>query len=283
VPARARIALIGASVGALLLLLVWAVALHTGFGQHADQSIFTGFAGLQRPRVNGLASTIAKLCDPKPFVVFAVAIVAVALVRRRPRIALAAAGILLGANATTELLKPLLATPRVHSLLPAASFVNPNSWPSGHATAAMSLALSAVLVSPARARPWVASLGAVFAVAVSYSFLTLGWHFPSDVAGGFLVATVWALLIVGALLALDARRGRLPSTEEGRPLPVRVALAPPALALLGAAALAGVLALARPHQVIVYARAHEGFIVGASTIAVLALVLATVVMLGVRR
>ena len=28
---------------------------------------------------------------------------------------------------------------------------------------------------------------AAFAIAVSYSFLELGWHYPSDVLGGFLI------------------------------------------------------------------------------------------------
>ena len=63
------------------------------------------------------------------------------------------------------------------------------SWPSGHATAAMSFALCAVLAAPARLRPLVAAVGAAFAVAVCYSFLALAWHYPSDVLGGFLVAT----------------------------------------------------------------------------------------------
>ena len=107
---------------------------------------------------------------------------------------------------TTQLLKPLLAEPR--SVLPGDIAVGAISWPSGHATAAMSLALCSVLAAPARLRPAVAALGAVFAVAVSYSFLTLGWHYPSDVFGGYLVATAWTLLGIAALLAV---RGRAPA------------------------------------------------------------------------
>ena len=267
----------GASI--VLLALTWLAAFHVGFGAHADRAILNGFGGLQRPRVNHLANLIASLCNPKPFVAFAAVIVLVALVRRRPRLALATAAILLGANTTTELLKPLLASPR--GLPGQATAVA--SWPSGHATAAMSLALCAVLVAPARLRPALAALGAVFAVAVSYSFLHLGWHYPSDVLGGFLVAATWTLVVVAALFTIEARRGEQPSTAGSERLSLRTALTPPALALAGAVALAGLVALARPHQVVVYVRAHEAFIVGASAIAVLGLVLATAVMLNVRR
>ena len=94
---------------------------------------------------------------------------------------------------TTQLLKPLLAAPRPITLLEF-PVVAAASWPSGHATAVMSLALCSVLAAQARLRPFVAALGAAFAVAVCYSFLELGWHYPSDVLGGFLVAAAWTLL-----------------------------------------------------------------------------------------
>ena len=267
----------GASVG--LLALTWLAAFHTGLGRHADRAIFYGFAGLQRPRVNHLASLIAHLCDPSPFVFFAAVVVLVGFARRRPRLGLATAAILLGANLSTELLKPLLAEPRLLPGQPVASA----SWPSGHATAAMSLALSAVLVAPARARPAVAAVGAGFAVAVSYSFLTLGWHFPSDVLGGFLVAATWTLLAVAAVLSLEARRGRRFSTVEGRPISLRAALSPPAAAVAAAAALAALVVLVHPHAALGYARAHAAFLAGASAIGALGMVLATAVVLSVRR
>jgi hypothetical protein len=147
----------------------------------------------------------------------------------------------------------------------------------------MSLALCSVLAAPARLRPVVAALGAAFAVAVSYSFLTLGWHYPSDVFGGFLVAATWTLLGVYAVVMLDARRPPRVPSETTRRISVREALAPPVAAVVGAAAIAGLVALARPHQVISYARGHEAFVVGAAAIGVLALALATGVMLALRR
>jgi hypothetical protein len=278
-PKRAVYAMAGAALAAGLLLLVWFLAFHVSVFRHEDAKILSGFAGLHHGRVDPLANSIAQLCNPSPYVYFAGGVVLVALLRRRPGMALVIALIIFGANVTTELLKPLLAAPR--PTLPGVSPVDAASWPSGHATAAMSLALCAMLAAPARLRPFVAALGAAFAVAVSYSFLTLAWHYPSDVFGGYLVATMWTLLGVAVLFTARARRtGAVRSTE---PPSLVAALRPPAAALLGALLLGGLVALARPHQVISYAQAHTAFVVGAAAIAAASLTLATAVMLALRR
>jgi len=285
VPSRARQALLGAAISAALLGLTWLVALHLGFGQRADQSVLRGFQELSRPAVNSLAAFIAELCNPIPWVFFAAVPVAVALLRRRPRVAVAVAATLLGANATTQLLKPLLAVPRAHDLLSGFAPVTPASWPSGHATAAMSLALASVLAAPPRWRPWVAAAGAAFAVTVSYSFLTLGWHYPSDVLGGFLIACTWTLAVGSGLLVVQARDER-PARPRPRPrsrISVGETLAPPGLALLVGLCLAGLVVLVRPHEVASYARAHQAFVVGAAAIGVLGLVVATAVSLVFRQ
>jgi membrane-associated phospholipid phosphatase len=283
-------ALIGAGTGVALLIVTWYVAFHIGVFERADQSILRGFAGLRRPGVDRITKFIANLCDPQPYVYFAAVPVLVALARRRPRVAAVVAMIVLSANVTTQLLKPLLAAPRA-TTLEGFPVVAAASWPSGHATAAMSLALVSVIVAPSRLRPFVAALGAAFAVAVCYSFLELGWHYPSDVFGGFLVATSWTLLGVAVLFASPARRPRLVTARGGtsrepaaaKPVSIRESLGPPAAVMLGALTLAGLIVLARPHAVAAYARTHEAFMIGASAIAALGLALATGVMLALRR
>jgi membrane-associated phospholipid phosphatase len=283
-PERARTAVIGAGVLFLLLIATWFAAFHIGLFEHADQSIFRGFGDLQwRPHVNRLARFVANLCDPKPYIYFCAVPVLVALARRRWWVALAIVAILLGANVTTQLLKPLLAQPRASSLLVGMTPPAAASWPSGHATAAMSLALSCVLAGPPRLRPFVAAMGAAFAVAVSYSFLTLGWHYPSDVLGGFLVAGIWTLLAVAGVFTANARRPQVASAELVQRGSIREALGPPSAALLGAVALAAVVVIARPQEVAAYARAHETFVVGASAIGALGLALATGLMLALRK
>jgi membrane-associated phospholipid phosphatase len=283
-PRRASQALIGAGASAALLILTWFLAFHVGVFASADQKILGGFTGLNSPRVATLATHIAQLCDPQPYVFLAAIPVIIALVRRRPRAAAALTTVMLGANVTTQLLKPLLAHPRTAEFIGGAPPIAAASWPSGHATAAMSLALCFVIAVPSRWRPWAAAAGAGFAVAVSFSFLTLAWHFPSDVFGGFLVATMWTMLAMAALLASDPRQPRRVSGESvTRALTAREALGPPALALAGAVALVALVALARPHEVVQYARLHSAFVVGAVAIAGFGLTLALAVMLALRR
>jgi membrane-associated phospholipid phosphatase len=277
-PRRATLALSGACIGVLLLVAIWYAAHYIGFVRNADASVLSGFVGLGRPRLNRLTDAVAGLCDPRPFVFLAAIPVLVAFLRGRPRVAIALAVILLCANETTELLKPLLAGPRD----PVGGVsLSDASWPSGHATAAMSLCLCWVIAVPARLRPAVAAVMAAFAIAVSYSFLELGWHYPSDVLGGFLVATVWTLLGIGALALYEQRR---PSAV--RDLPVRFSLAealgPPVLLAAGIVLLAAAIVVARPHQVIAYANHHTWFVVGAAAIGVLGFSLASGLMLMLR-
>ena len=277
----ALIACAGAALALALLFMTWFLAFHVGPFERADVRILGGFTDLHRPRIDSIASFIAGLCNPNPFVYFAGALVLLAFARKRPGVALVIAAILLGANVTTQLLKPLLAAPR--PVPEGVGQIAATAWPSGHATAAMSLALCSVLAAPARLRPAVAALGAAFAVAVSYSFLTLEWHYPSDVFGGFLAATVWTLLGIAVLYALRARFAGEASGDPAYRPSIGQALRPPAVALLGAIARAGLVALARPHAVVAYTEAHRAFVVGASAIAALGLVLATGVMLALRR
>jgi membrane-associated phospholipid phosphatase len=271
-------ALIAACVGALLLGAIWYAAHYVPFARQADASVLNGFVGLGRPRLNRLTNAIAGLCDPQPYVFLAAIPVLVAFIRGRPRVALTLAVILLCANETTELLKPLLAGPR--DLVPAAP-LSDASWPSGHATAAMSLCLCSVIAAPSRWRPAVAALMAAFAVAVSYSFLELGWHYPSDVLGGFLVATVWTLLGIAALSIYERRR---PSHVTDAPVTFSLAqaLGPPVALLAAGLVLAALLVLADPHGVSSYAHLHKWFVVGACAIAALGFVIASGVTLMLR-
>jgi membrane-associated phospholipid phosphatase len=275
-PTRARLALLGAMTGVALLFLIWYVAFHVGVVEHSDERVLSGFADLQGRVITWLATAIANVCDPKPYVFLAGAVVLVALLLRRGRVTVAVAGILLGANATTEILKSLLV--RAHPIpinIAGTLEYKTSAWPSGHATAAMTLALCAVLVAQARWRPVVAAAGAAFAVAVSFAFLTLAWHYPTDVLGGYLVAATWTLIGVAAVWTADAHWPRAASRSAAVRLTARQALGPPIAAAVGALALVGLVVLARPQPVVAYAHAHKAFVFGAAAIGAFGLALAT--------
>ncbi len=277
---RARWALAGAAGCFLLLLVTWFAAFHIGFVRSADRSIFSGFYELSgHGWIHRVAYHVASLCDPVPYVLFVPIPIAIALLRGRPRVALAVGVILLGANLTTHLLKPLLAEPREASFFGWISPIGAASWPSGHATAAMSLTLSSVLAVPGRLRPAVAALGALLSVAISYSFLTLGWHFPSDVFGGFLVAATWTLLAVAGLLAAEARTYRGSGERTINPGSIARTLSPVGAALAVGTFLAMIALATRPHAVVAYADAHKAFVVGALAIAALGFAISTAIVL----
>ena len=258
-----------------MLAVVWFASFHVAFFSHANESIYLQFGGLHaHSRLEWIAWHFVSPFDPNPYVYIALVPVAVAVLRGRPRSALAVVAIILGANVTTELLKHMLAEPRL-------PFMPAPSWPSGHSTAVMSLALASVLAAPTRLRPVAAALGASLAIAVGYSVMATGMHYPSDVVGGFLVAATWTLLAVAALLA--AERWRPSPTPGAGPLSIWAVLGAPGVVLAGALILTAIVVLIRPDDVVSYARAHEAFLVGAAGIGALGLGLSTGVVLSVRR
>lgn len=282
-PIRPRNALLGAVACAVLLILDWLAAFHLGLFEHADQSIYLQFGSFHtHTRIDSLAARIVSLFEPNPYIYLVLGVLVVALLRGRPRIVLAVGVIVLGANVTTELLKHVVAAPRPGSLFDGeVSWLPTHSWPSGHSTAVMSLVLASVLAVPARLRPAVAALGGALAVAVGYSLLVRLIHYPSDVVGGFLVAAVWALCAVAALMAAERR---WPSRQPGSDrVSMRAALGAPGAVIGGALLVGGILAVSGPHDVVAYARAHEAFVLGAAVVAALSLALSTGVVLSVRR
>ena len=160
---------------------------------------------------------------------------------------------MLGAGVTTQILKPLLAVQREY---PAWHFMGPEAYPSGHTTAVMSLALALVIVTPSRFRALAAAGGGLLTVATVFSILVHGGHYPSDIVGGFLVATGWAYLGAAALRV------------EARP-----SVAGPAIGGAVLAAIGLLLVLWRPADAINYAVANTTFVLGALVIAGGAIVL----------
>jgi len=278
---RARWALAGAAGCMMLIVATWFAAFHVAIFRNADLSTYLGFMELHR---HGLVQTatsfFVRLCNPHAYVLWAPLVAVIAVLRGRPRVALGVGVILLGANVTTELMKHVLPEPqsagRINGWFP----VPATLWPSGHSTAAMAAALGLVLASPARLRPLVAALGAAFAVAVGYSLVAVGTHFPADVFAGYLVATTWTLVVVAALS--EAER-RWPTETSVDRVSLRAALAPQAGVIIAAVALVGLAALTRPHDALAYAQDHEQLVAVAAAIATLGVGLSTGVMLSLRR
>lgn len=280
-PSRVLAPALLAVSSAFALLLTWYATYRVGLTSWADRSVQAGFVGLDDTRAAELAERVAHLVDPRPFAVMSAALVAVGLLRGRPRLAVAAGIVLVGANVTTQAIKRLTVEPRAYDLTSWTGGMGEELWPSGHTTAVMTVVLCLVLVSPHRLRPLAAALGALFVVSVVYSILLLGWHLPSDVVGGFLVATGWTLAAVALLQAAELR---WPSAERReRPMRLVAVLRPAAyVAGLSVAVVASV-AASRPDSAMAHAVEHSAFVLGAPLIGASALALSTGVAVALRR
>lgn len=208
-PLAAWIACAAALVGLAL------VAYGIDAAQRADATLLAKFIA-REGTLGALAGFVAHLADPLPLLAMLIAACGIALWRGRPLDALAAVTVVAGANVTTQVLKVALAHPRYQSVL-GSDQLGPVAFPSGHATAATSIAIAFAFVVPAGWRAAVAGIGAGFVLAVGCSIMVLAWHFPSDVLGGVLVACGWgfAVLALRRVAAGGGSGGRVQAS--GRP------------------------------------------------------------------
>lgn len=205
-----------------------------------DGQARTCFWLLQRPGILGTAHDIANSANALPVAVAASVLVGVACHTRRPVLIAPITLVVVGANLSTQALKAVL--PGHTFTWQGAQIVTGHVFPSGHATASMSLALCTVVLTPCRGRGLVAGLGAFYALAMGYTLLVLSIHSPSDVIAGYLMAGIWALLGVALLRALETRwpipsahRPPLSYRRENLPLAGVLATALGATAVVGVA------------------------------------------------
>jgi membrane-associated phospholipid phosphatase len=276
----------------LLSALCWAgfvvvlvVAYWLPAASWADGWAVQGFFSLQRPWLDDIAFRVATLADPAPFAAWTVLLVAFALYRRQLRRAVAVIVLLVGANVIAQGLKVALHHDRWHEFLRDDWQLGAASYPSGHATASMALAFAAVLVAPAAWRRAVAIAGAVFALAVSESIMLLAWHFPSDVVGGFLVATACALATVAALQVADERWPQRTGRQAARRAISGIDLRHDGAVVAGlvVAVLAGVV-MAAGARAVHFADHHTTAVIAAVAVAAMAAALpVSIAALGARR
>lgn len=140
-----------AMISACAAFAVWIAAFHIGGLRTLDADAMEAFTGVARDPLEPSIRGVAVLADPTWFLAGGALLAAVALLRRRWLMAAVVPVVLLGANATTQLIKPALTDPRAFEM-GGEEMLYRSSWPSGHSTAAMSLALCFVLVVGRRSR-----------------------------------------------------------------------------------------------------------------------------------
>lgn len=191
--------------------LAW-FALYTEYGRRVDEIVM--LATYNRSRGGSCFVDLLEVISPGTSVLLLAGLVFLALINRRKRDAVSATVLFVGTNMTTQLLKRFVlhrpspyqaAEPPFGSILPSGHVGN--SLPSGHTTAIFSLVLAALLVVPLRLRFVTCVLGTVVAALVGWMTIVVGWHRPSDVAGGVLITLIW---FIGISVLTDSGCQRRP-------------------------------------------------------------------------
>jgi membrane-associated phospholipid phosphatase len=209
VGAAARLAALG-SASFALMALIYLLSAHTVRGQEIENALFD--ARSEQLRGHETAIEILATISVWSLVAAIAAVMAVALLRGRPRLALGAGAVIGVSIVTTEVLKKLVLS-RPHLDPEAPPWHLENVFPSGHTTIGMATAVAFLLVMPYRLRGPAAVGGAVYAAAVAASTLEAGWHRTSDALGAiFLVGGVG----LWACAALVAWRGAGPPHARPR-------------------------------------------------------------------
>lgn len=182
--------------------LLWRVFVDTWAGQRVEDTALDG-AAIGQGQLWRLADPVLDVVSVGFVAAGLVGAAAVALVRRRLSLAVQVAVLVGGANLTTRLVKELVLD---RPVLGVGSDYG-NTLPSGHTTAAGSVAAAVLLAAPPRARPVVAVLGAAYTAMTGISTLVGQWHRPSDVVAGALVVLCWTALVCGAMAARPGAGG----------------------------------------------------------------------------
>ncbi|WP_341359435.1 phosphatase PAP2 family protein [Georgenia sp. M64] len=215
---RRATALAAAVISGAGVWLVWWFFVTTAAGQEVDEIAFEG-SRIGRWRLMDSARDLLDVVSV-PFLMVVVLVgMVVAGLRRQWWLAVAVVVVVAASNVTTQVLKNVLVRPDMDI-----SEATVNSFPSGHATVAGSVAAAAILVTAPRWRWVTALLGATYAGATGVSTMVGGWHRASDVVAAILVVGAWTFLTLAVLgpaatpLELGpARRVRLAAVRSAGP------------------------------------------------------------------
>jgi membrane-associated phospholipid phosphatase len=212
--------------------------LRTPLGQQVDTAAMRG-GDVRHPRVVEILSRTLNGTTLVSLVLVCLAAAAIGVMRKRIDLAVGATLLVLGANASTQLIKTQVSRPNLDD------FPAPNSFPSGHTAAAASVAFALILVLPQAIRGTVALIGAGYVTLIAIATVWAEWHRPSDTVAALLIVLAW-----GSLASFGVRVRRFRSSGSAR-RPSRMATLPLVAAGLvtGAAGLLGLITLVLSERV----------------------------------
>lgn len=182
------------TLGAVSGFLALTQAIGGDNGSRFDRAVVRGIGRGRHPVLNRVAQGISFFGGVPGAV--AVSLGAIALVRKRPRLAAQVAVGALGGIGAELVLKRLFRRKRP-TLLSHLEHVSSSSFPSGHSMASASLYLTLAFVASrsrrlrGHRRALLAGAGAL-ATTIGATRVFLGVHWPTDVLGGLALGTAWA-------------------------------------------------------------------------------------------
>jgi membrane-associated phospholipid phosphatase len=197
-----------ALVAGLLLWLDYAAFVLTEAGQRLENLGLAGSALRDQVDREGSLLSLSQISMAS----FGIAILVVfgtALIRRRPGLGILAAVVMIVSVALAEIMKELVARPE---LVSGPAWLLRNSFPSGHATVAASIAVGALLVAPGRLRWLVVPAGAIYVAVIGQATQIAGWHRLSGALGGVLIV----FIVASIALVVLALAGQVAASEDGR-------------------------------------------------------------------
>jgi membrane-associated phospholipid phosphatase len=214
-PRNVKMPLLGAIACLLALVPVAIAAYKIGPTVRLDRDILLRLVHTEGGPVEDAAEVIRLLGELPVVIVLTGGIFWLGRHFGRRREALAAVAVVLGASVSTQLLKHVFAYPRFIDLY--WTHQQELALPSGHTTAAAALSIALVLVVPAVYRTTAAAVGVLATGGVGISVVVLGWHYPSDVIAGLLVASAWGFAAVAYLRFMGHRDAALSRDKVRRP------------------------------------------------------------------
>jgi membrane-associated phospholipid phosphatase len=227
---------------------LYRVFMRTSLGQVVDTASMRG-GDVQHPQVTEVLSRTLNGTTLASVVLVCLVAAVIGVLRKRIDLAVGSALMVIGSNASTQLLKSRISRPNLDD------YPMPNSFPSGHTAAAASVAFALILVLPYAVRGMVTVIGFGYVTVIAIATVWAEWHRPSDTVAGLLIVLAW-----GALATFGIRLWRL-RVPGGAERASRLATFP----LLLATAVTGTAGLLGLAAVVISERVTDDFVSGRFT------------------
>lgn len=208
---------LGVGLGAAAVFAVFASFVERGVTQGFDERVLQWIEVRRTPQLDEIMLEITTLGNGAVvMLMIAVASIFLWLTHHRWSVYILLMGVF-GGQLVNSTLKALFARERP-SIVDAVDHVSSQSFPSGHAMAAMivygSIAYLVGRLEPTpRLRRVTWTLAGLVILAIGISRMYLGVHYPSDIVAGFIGGLAWIAFVAASVKAVQFFAPRRPETE----------------------------------------------------------------------